>query len=362
MFIKCIILLVEGEIMKIAILFGGASTEHNVSVVSGTSVISNLDKNKYDIYPVYIDKDNNFYEYNIDLNNIKILGINDEITNIKKIDNIIEYLKKMDVVFPVLHGKNGEDGTIQGLLEIINVPYVGCKVLSSSICMDKVYTKKLLESCNIKITKYMYIKKINNKYIYFDNEFNEYILNEEELIKKTDEYLSFPVFVKPSRSGSSVGAHESNKDDFIKNINDAFSYDSKVLIEEKIEGRELEVAVLGNNNLDVSLSGEINNNTFYSYESKYIDKTGTIIPAKISDELHSIIRSVAYKAYKVCDCSGLSRIDFFLDKNNNLILNEINTMPGFTDISMYPKLMSEYGYSYSKLLDKLIELALKSVD
>lgn len=348
--------------MKIAVLFGGVSTEHNVSVVSGTSVISNLDKNKYDIYPVYIDKDNNFYEYSIDINSIKVLSINDEVSNIKKIDNIIEYLKKMDVVFPVLHGKNGEDGTIQGLLELINVPYVGCKVLSSSICMDKVYTKKLLESCNIKTTKYMYIKRKNNKYMYYDNEFNEHILDEVELIKRIDEYLSFPVFIKPSRSGSSVGVHASNKDDIIKNINDAFNYDSKVLIEEKIEGRELEVAVLGSDDLDVSLSGEINNNTFYSYESKYIDKTGTIIPAKISDELQNTIRSIAYKAYKVCDCSGLSRIDFFLDKNNNLILNEINTMPGFTDISMYPKLMNEYGYSYSDLLDKLIELALKSVE
>ena len=343
--------------MKVAVLFGGASTEHNVSVVSGTSVISNLDKNKYDIYPIYIDKENNFYEYTKDINDIKILSINDEVKEIKRIDNIIDYLKKMDVIFPVLHGKNGEDGTIQGLLELINIPYVGCKVLSSTVCMDKVYTKKLIESCNIKISKYMYIKKLNNNYIYFDNNFKEYHLNSNELIDKVNDYLKFPVFIKPSKSGSSVGVHEADKNNFISYIEDAFKYDNKVLIEEKIVGRELEVAVLGNDILEVSKAGEINNNTFYSYESKYIDKTSTIVPANINNELQDKIRNIASIAYKICDCNGLSRVDFFLDKDDNIIFNEINTMPGFTDISMYPKLMENYGYSYSNLLDKLIELA-----
>lgn len=346
--------------MKVCVLFGGASTEHDVSVVSGTSVIENLDKNKYEIYPVYIDKNNKFYKYTKDIHDIKMLTIDDEINELELIDNIIEYLKEMDVVFPVLHGKYGEDGTIQGLLELLNIPYVGCKVLASSLCMDKIYTKKLLESCNIKTSKYMYIKKYNDNYLYFDNEFNELMLSKNELINRVEEYLNFPVFVKPSRSGSSVGVAESNKDNLIKNIDEAFKYDNKVLIEEKIMGRELEVAVLGNDKLDVSIPGEINNNSFYTYESKYIDKTGVIIPANINNNIQEKIKNIAYKAYKICDCSGLSRIDFFLDKDNNLILNEINTMPGFTSISMYPKLMHNYGYSYSKLLDKLIDLTINN--
>lgn len=343
--------------MKVCVLFGGSSTEHDVSIISGMSIISNLDKDKYDIYPVYIDKNNIFYEYK---NNNEVLELNSKITDIVKIDNIIDYLKNMDLVFPVLHGLYGEDGTIQGLLEFIKVPYVGCKVLSSSLCMDKVYTKKLLESCNIKTSKYMYIRKYNDKYIYYDNFFNEYMLNKEELINKVEEYLKYPVFIKPSRSGSSIGVSEANKNNLISNIENAFKYDGKVLIEEKIIGRELEVAVLGNNIVEVSTIGEINNNSFYSYEDKYINKINTIIPAKIDNNIIDGIKKIAYKAYKACDCSTLSRIDFFLDKNNNIILNEINTMPGFTSISMYPKLMMYDKYSYSKLLDRLIELSINN--
>ena len=329
--------------MKVCVLYGGMSTEHDVSVKSAESVISNLDKNKYDIYPVYIDINGNYYD-----------------NNKEKINNIIDYLKNMDVVFPVLHGKYGEDGTIQGLLELIKVPYVGCKVLASSVCMDKVYTKKLLDSSNIRVTKYLFIKKDNSKYICFDKLFNEEVLDKDELINKVDNYLSYPVFVKASRSGSSIGVYECNKDNIINNIENAFKYDDKVLIEEKIVGRELEVAVLGNNKIEISNIGEINNNSnFYSYESKYIDSVNTSICKDLDSNIINEIKNVAYKAYRVCDLSGLSRIDFFLDKDNNVILNEINTLPGFTSISMYPKLMMDLGYSYSSLLDKLIESAYK---
>ena len=348
---------------KVAIIFGGKSTEHDVSIVSGTSVISNMDKNKYEIYPIYIDEFGKYFKYNKDVNDIKILKIGESLTDIEEIENIIEYLNKVDVVFPVLHGKNGEDGTIQGMLDLLNIPYVGCKVLSSSLCMDKVYTKVILDKAGIEQAKSMYIKKYNDKYIYVHNNFNELVLNVEELISKVKDYLKFPVFIKPSNSGSSVGVNKSlSEHDFIEYLEYAFKYDSKVLIEEAINGREVECAVLGNDDLIVSNIGEVlAAGEFYSFDSKYKNaESVTVIPANLDKNIIENIRMYAKKAYKACDCSGLSRIDFFVENNTNrIILNEINTLPGFTEISMYPKLMEHLGYKYSELLDKLIELALE---
>lgn len=346
--------------MKLGVLFGGKSTEHDVSISSGTSVIENLDKEKYEIYPIYIDLDGKYYLYDKPISEIKRLDVGSKISELKIIDNIVELLRKMDVVFPVLHGLYGEDGTIQGLLELLDIPYVGCGVLSSSICMDKVYTKSIFRCSNIKNAKSMYIKKYNDKYAYIDDEFDYHYLNSEELKNKVLEYLKYPVFIKPSNSGSSVGVHEANIDNLIEYLEDSFKYDSKVLIEEKIVGRELECAVLGNDDVEVSKIGEIiNENTFYTFESKYISKSRTVIPVELDENILNSIRSIAKKAYKACDCKGLSRVDFFLTNDNEIYLNEINTMPGFTDISMYPKLMDNYGYKYSELLDKLIECALK---
>ena len=348
---------------KIAVLFGGKSTEHDVSIVSGTSVISNMDKDKYEIYPIYIDKLGEYYKYTKDINSIKILKLGENITELKKIENIIDYLKKVDVVFPVLHGKNGEDGTIQGLLELMGIPYVGCKVLSSSLCMDKVYTKVILDKAGIEQAKSMYIKKYKDKYIYINNKFNELFLSGEELINKVKEYLKFPVFIKPSNSGSSVGVNKSlNELDFIEYLEYAFKYDSKVLIEEAINGREVECAVLGNDDLIVSSVGEVLSvGEFYSFDSKYKNpESVTVIPANLDEYIIENIKELAKKAYKACDCACLSRIDFFVEHNTNrIILNEINTLPGFTEISMYPKLMEDVGLSYSELIDKLIELAQK---
>lgn len=344
---------------KVCILFGGKSTEHNVSIVSGTSVISNLDKKKYKIYPVYIDKEGLFYKYNKKVNDIKILNINDTITDLELIENIFEYLKTMDVIFPLLHGINGEDGTIQGMLEIIGVPYVGCKVLSSSLCMDKVYTKVILNSCGIKQAKSMYIKKYKDNYIYINSNFKEIKFNDKELIEYVKKYLKFPVFIKPSNSGSSVGVNKSlNESDFIKYLEHAFLFDKKVLIEETINGREVECAVLGKDELIVSYVGEVlSAGDFYSFDSKYKNKESiTVIPANLEEHIIKKIQEIASMAYKACDCSGLSRIDFFIEnETNRIILNEINTMPGFTEISMYPKLIENIGIKYSDLLDKLIE-------
>ena len=347
--------------LKLAVLFGGKSTEHNISVVSATSVIANLDKSKYDIYPVYIDMNGKYYEYTKNVEDIVPLEVDDEITELKEIKNMFEYLEDIDVVFPVLHGLYGEDGTVQGMLELIGKKFVGCRVLGSALCMDKVYTKIIFKTCGIDVAKSMYIKKDNDKYIYIDDKFNRTILDSQELNDKVEEYLGYPIFIKPSSSGSSVGVSKvNNKENLIKYLEEAFIYDDKVLIEETVNGREVECAVLGNENPIASYVGEVlSAGEFYSYESKYKNKESvTVIPANIKDDVIDNIRSLAIKAYNACDCRGLSRVDFFIEDNTNrIILNEINTLPGFTEISMYPKLMEHLGYSYSNLLDKLIELA-----
>lgn len=349
--------------MNLAIIFGGKSTEHNISIVSATNIIYNLNKDKYKILPIYISKEGLFYEYTIPPKDIKILTINDTIKELKPIDNIINYLKNIDVAFPVLHGLYGEDGTIQGLLELLGIKYVGCKVLSSSICMDKVYTKIIFKRANINTAKSMYLKKDKNNYIYLDNTFNTFKLNSEELSNKVKDYLNYPVFIKPSNQGSSVGVNKAtNSKELIKYLDTAFKYDSKVLIEETIIGKEVECAILGNDTLTVSTVGEIKSaEEFYSFNSKYKNKDSiTLIPADLPNNIIEEIKYLAQKAYIACDCKGLSRIDFFIEeKTNKIYINEINTLPGFTSISMYPKLMEHSNISYSNLLDKLIELALE---
>lgn len=348
--------------IKLAVLFGGKSTEHNISVVSATSIIKNLNKDKYEIYPIYINKDGKYYKYTRNISDIRPLKIDEEITDIEQINNIFEYLENIDVVFPVLHGLYGEDGSIQGMLELLGNKYVGCHILSSALCMDKVYAKIIFKSSNIEVAKSMYIKKYKEDYIYIDDNFNRIQLDKISLEKEIKEYLKYPVFIKPSNSGSSVGISKvHNDEELFMALEEAFKYDEKVLIEEEIVGREVECAVLGNDNPIASYVGEIiSAGEFYSYESKYKDKKSeTKIPVDIPIEIMEKIRLLAVKAYQACDCRGLSRVDFFIEKDTNrIILNEINTMPGFTEISMYPKLMEHLGYTYSELLDRLIKLAI----
>ena len=279
-----------------------------------------------------------------------------------KIDNVFDYLRSLDVVFPVLHGLYGEDGTIQGLFELLGVPYVGCRVLASSLGMDKVYAKMIFDKVGIENAKYIYIKKVRDKYIYIDNKFNEKELSLQDIALLVETELSLPVFIKPSRSGSSVGINKAHtREEVIKYIEYASGFDNKILIEENIIGREIECAVLGNNEVEASPLGEIlPKGEFYSYSAKYVDNSKTIIPDDIDKDISDKIKKTAIKAYKSLDCFGLSRVDFFLEKDTNrIILNEINTMPGFTTISMYPKLWESAGLSYSELLDKLISLALE---
>lgn len=345
---------------KVGVIFGGISTEHDVSIVSGTSVIKNLDKNKYDIIPIYISKEGEWYKYNVPIKEIEVLKVGDKLENLVKIENIFDTLKKLDVVFPVLHGLGGEDGTIQGLLQMLKVPYVGCGVLASSIGMDKAYTKIIFEKANIKQAKYEYIRKIKNEYIYIDKKFNERICTLDELCEIIINKLKFPMFIKPSNSGSSVGINKANNlGELKKYIEYASNFDNKVLIEEGIVGREVECAVLGDNEVISSCVGEIlPAEDFYTFDAKYKNSESVaVIPADISKEISNNIRDLAVKAFKAIDGNGLSRVDFFVEKSTNEIyINEINTMPGFTEISMYPKLFEQVGIRYSELLDKLINL------
>lgn len=341
---------------KLGVIFGGMSTEDKVSCISGASVIENLNKEKYEVFPIFIDKNGNWFKVEItEENKLKM-------ENKKQIENVFTYLKQMDLIFPILHGLYGEDGTIQGLLELLKVPYVGCGVLASSVGMDKVYTKIIFDKANIKQAKYVYIRGYNDKYIYVDDSFNEKILDLKEILNVVIEKIKFPMFVKPSNSGSSVGISKVNsKEELEKAIIEASKFDRKILIEEGIDGREVECAVLGNENVISSCVGEIkSSDEFYSYDAKYKSKESkTLIPAKISAEKSEEIRKLAVKAFKAIDGKGLSRVDFFIENESETVyINEINTLPGFTNISMYPKLFEQVGINYSYLLDKLINLVM----
>ena len=345
--------------IKLGVVFGGMSTENEVSFISGMYVLKNLDREKYDVYPIYIDKIGNWYEYNDEMNpKIKI----NEIKKINLIPNLVEYLKKLDKIFPVLHGLYGEDGTIQGLFEMLKIPYVGCGVLASSVGMDKVYSKIIFKNAGFKQAEYCYIRKSNSKYKYIDEEFNEEFYDINIIADKIEAKLKYPMFVKPSNSGSSVGVSKAdNNTELINCIKEAAKYDTKILIEEGINAKEIECAVIGNkDNVIASCTGEIlSAEEFYSFDAKYkIQESKTIIPASISDEESEKIRKLAIKAFKCIDGKGLSRVDFFIDKDTKEIyINEINTMPGFTQISMFPKLFEQVGIKYNELLDKLIEIA-----
>lgn len=337
------------EKKKVGVIFGGMSTENEVSEVSAKSILKNIDRQKYEIFPIYIDKDGTWYKY----------LETEESKNEQKIQNVMEYLQDLDILFPVLHGLYGEDGTIQGLLELLKKPYVGCGVLASSVGMDKVYTKIIFDRAGIQQTKYQYIRKYKEDYIFVEKDFQEKILELEEVVEKIANHLKFPMFIKPSNSGSSVGINKAkNKEELKQAIQYASKFDKKILIEEGIDAREVECAVMGNEEVIASVVGEVKSaEEFYSYDAKYKNENSkTEIPANISKELAEEIRKLAIKAFKAIDGKGLSRVDFFIEKNTNKIfINEINTLPGFTNISMYPKLFEASGISYQDLLSRLLE-------
>lgn len=311
--------------IKVAVLFGGRSAEHEVSVKSAKNIIAALNKKKYKALPVYLDKSGRW-----------------------PFKNIIDFFGKVDVVFPALHGTYGEDGTMQGFLKIMNIPFVGPDALGSALGMDKDIAKKLLRAAGVNVARSETFSAVEKDKIIFDS------------LKKK---LGLPMFVKPANAGSSVGVSKvKSAGDFKSAVRSAFLYDNKILVEEFIDGREIEISVLGNENCWASCPGEIiSNHEFYSYEAKYIDENGAkaVIPAPLPRQLSQKMRSAAIKTFKVLQCEGMSRVDFFVQKNGKFYVNEINTIPGFTDISMYPKLWSASKIAQKKLIDKLITLAIQ---
>lgn len=339
--------------IKLGMICGGVSTEHEISIKSYLSILKNINKEKYDIYSIYISKEGIWHHIIKPNENIKEMDL-------ETIENIPNTLKKLDIVFPILHGKNGEDGTIQGMLELLNIPYVGCGILASAVSMDKVYTKTLMNNANILQANYFSIKKKNNDYTIIDKNLKEESISLDRIDNIIKETLQYPVFIKPSKSGSSVGVSKvKNKQELKEGIDNALQYDSKILIEEAIIGKEVECAILETDEVLASTVGEIQQQEeFYSYDAKYKSKESkTIIPAQLEEEVINKIRELAIRIFKIVSGNTLARVDFFVDKENKIYFNEINTMPGFTNISMYPMLWEESGISYKELLDKIIDSA-----
>lgn len=346
--------------MKVAVLFGGKSGEHTVSCISAASVLSAIRAEKYDILKIGITRDGEWFLSEASLEEIQ----SGEWENLPKKKAVLspdtahhgflvweeDGIKTVpvDVIFPVMHGDFCEDGCLQGLCELAGIPYVGCGVCASSVGMDKEMAKTVFAAVGIPVAKGITVEKKDRA-----------VAKE-----KVQDLFSYPVFIKPVNAGSSLGASKVTAEEELENaLEEAFRYDSKVLIEEYIEAREIECAVLGNDAPEASVLGEIVPSAdFYDYDAKYVDGTSKLlIPAPLSEEETKQIREYAVRAFRALGGCGLSRVDFFKDKNTGrVVINEINTLPGFTDISMYPKLWQASGLSYSDLIDRLIALAVRT--
>ena len=348
--------------LRVAILFGGKSAEHEISLISARNIVEAMDKDKYEVVSIGIDKQGRWFfdeggllldprerSHVISRQNSDPMAVLPGTTPTPMIRTSTgRALGKVDVVFPVLHGPFGEDGTVQGLLKLANVPFVGAGVLGSAVGMDKDVMKRLLRDAGIPVAKFLVFDRSQIRKINFAG------------VKRA---LRSPFFVKPANLGSSVGIGKvrTNKQ-FRDALKEAFLYDNKIVIEENIPGREIECSVLGNDNPIASLPGEIiTHHEFYSYDAKYLDEKGAqlVIPAGLSKSIVKEVQEMAVAAFKTLGCEGLARVDFFLRDNRELFVNEINTIPGFTKISMYPKLWEASGVPYSKLIDRLIQLALQ---
>lgn len=352
--------------IRVGVLFGGKSAEHEISLLSAKNVIEAMDKNKYEPVLIGINKKGAWFlhgdiqESLLNADNPKLIQLHQEKENVtlvpKASGNPLVALsgaaieQGVDVIFPVLHGTNGEDGTIQGFLKLANIPFVGAGVLGSAVGMDKEVMKRLLRDAGVPIAKFLSFTRSSIKKITFNQ------LKQE---------LGLPFFIKPANAGSSVGISKiKGEEDFQEKVELAFQFDHKIIIEEGIVGREIECSVLGNENPIVSIPGEIIPKAiheFYSYEAKYLDIEGAIleIPAKLTPEQVQNIQAIALKAYEVLCCEGMARVDVFLQPDGRVVVNEINTIPGFTRISMYPKLWEASGIAYPDLIDRLIQLGLE---
>ncbi len=348
--------------IRVCVLFGGTSSEHDISEISAAAVLSAIDREKYEVHAIGITKAGKWFLYEGDIDAVRshtwekgkitpavISPDRDDKAIIKITENGIEKIKT-DVVYPVLHGKFGEDGTVQGLCELAGIPYVGSGVIGSAACMDKCIAKILFEKAGIPQSDWVEIK-----------------IGENPDFEAIESRLGYPCFVKPSSAGSSVGVTKAtNREELKKGIEIALENDYKVLVEEAIDAREIECGVMGNlNPVTANNLGEIMPaKEFYDFEAKYENEASkTIIPSNTDKETEEKIKDYAIRAYKICECRGYSRVDFFIDRRDGrIILNEINTIPGFTPISMYPKIWEDSGLSMTELIDRHIEYALRRED
>lgn len=350
-----------GQPVTVALIFGGRSAEHEISVLSAASVFQAMNSSRYRVIPVLITQNGAWYRRPSDTSAFEAksaVSENDRLLfspdpSHKGFLRLLESGRiepmAVDVVFPVLHGTYGEDGTLQGLLDLANVPYVGCGVLASAVGMDKILMKDAFHNSGLNVGPFFWFLR------------SEWEGQKHTILDKVGQ-SRFPVFVKPANMGSSVGiTRVKDIGGFRDAVDLAASYDRKILVEDGIEGRELEVSVLGNDKAEASVPGEVVSHAdFYDYEEKYHDNTAElIIPAKLSGEKIAEARRVAIAAFRAVDGSGLARVDLFLTPDGSIVVNEINTLPGFTSISMYPKLWEATGLGYAELIDRLIDLALE---
>jgi len=356
--------------INVAVIFGGRSGEHEVSLVSAKSVVDALNKDKYEIVPIGITKEGQWFTGSDPIKTLKneenpvikkravlppdrdIKGIVILTAGSREGEFVFDRIIPVDVIFPVLHGPYGEDGTIQGLFEMADIPFVGAGVLASSCAMDKVVMKSLFRSAGLQVTEDIIVKS------------SEWKNGKEDILVEMETRLGYPLFIKPSNLGSSVGINKAHdRAELSRFIEIAFEFDRKVLVEKAVpNAREIECSVLGNENPVASVPGEIIPcNEFYDYEAKYVaGKSQTIAPADLDRNMTEKVKELAIKGYRSLNCEGMARADFLLEKGTDrLYINELNTIPGFTSISMYPKLWEADGLPYSSLLDRLIELAIE---
>jgi len=351
--------------LSVCILFGGMSPEHEVSLRSAESVLNNIDHSKYNVFPVGITKDGDWIYYggkdysvlptgawvnHPDNRRAAISPVRGQGLLTFEGDCVVR--ERIDVVFPVLHGENGEDGAMQGLLQMAGIPYVGPHVSASAVAMDKTLTKLVADQAGVPQAAWQLVRRQDLEY-HMDNTLN-----------RLEEKFRYPMFVKPAGTGSSVGVSKAADREALRTALLAASvYDKKILVEEFIHGREVEVAVMGNDNPVASICGEIDSGAdFYDYDAKYITDTSVAyIPARIGEDVEELVREAAVKVYSAIGCQGLSRVDFFVTyEDQRIVFNEINTLPGFTSISMYPKLFAASGIPYGELIDELIKLAVEA--
>ncbi|MBU8879888.1 D-alanine--D-alanine ligase [Bacillus sp. FJAT-29790] len=343
---------------KVGLLYGGKSAEHKVSMQTAMAVIGALDLEKFEIHPIYISEDGQWIkgqQLTGPVSHVNELAFSngEALSQTALAPNLFqaaENNESFDVIFPLLHGPNGEDGTVQGLLELLNLPYVGNGVLASSAGMDKVIMKNIFAQAGLPQVKYNWFIR------------SEWEKSKDLAYEKVENELGYPCFVKPANLGSSVGISKcTNRSQLEKAFVDAFQFDRKIIIEEGVTAREIEAGVLGNDHPECSVAGEIvPKMDFYDYKAKYEDgETALIIPAEISEAEYGALKEMAIRAYKALDCSGLVRADFFLTREGKFYINEINTMPGFTPFSMFPLLWKHTGVEYPQLIERLVNLAIE---